>query len=142
MQTPIAIAADHGGFELKQALTEALSKLGYQTHDFGTTSVDSVDYPDYVRDVVRAVGKGWRGILLCGTGIGMSIAANRYHGVRAALCHNTETARLSREHNNANVLCLGGRVLTAEQAIEIVNVWLTAEFSGEERHRRRLGKIE
>ncbi|MBI5037457.1 MAG: ribose 5-phosphate isomerase B [Candidatus Kerfeldbacteria bacterium] len=142
MLTPIAIAADHGGFELKQALIEALDARGYQTHDFGTKTNDPVDYPDYIRDVCRAVSKSWHGILICGTGIGMSIAANRFHGIRAALCHDTETARLSRQHNNANVLCLGGRVLTAEQAIEIVTVWLTTEFSGEERHQRRLDKIE
>ena len=139
----IAMGADHGGFTLKEKLKADLIDRGDSIIDAGTNSLDSVDYPDFVGDVASAVltGKASRGILICGSGIGMSIAANRYSGIRAALCLDPETAALSRAHNDSNVLVLAGRKTDAETALAIVDAWLAAEFEGD-RHVRRLEKIE
>lgn len=135
----IAIGSDHGGFGLKQILSAKLMGAGYEVVDCGCKSVDSVDYPDFADQVCKQVlsGDARLGILVCGTGIGMSMAANRHKGIRAALCHNEYTARLSREHNDANILCLGDRVLGTGIAEAIVDVWLQSEFAGG-RHQRRI----
>jgi RpiB/LacA/LacB family sugar-phosphate isomerase len=139
----IAVASDHAGFELKEKLKEYLRELGHEYEDFGTNSSESVDYPDYALKVAECVAKKEceRGILVCGSGIGMSMAANKVPGIRAALCYDTETARLSREHNDANVLTIGARLTDEKTAKEIVRVWLTTEFAGG-RHSRRVNKIE
>ena len=138
----IAIAADHGGFEYKQKLIPYIQGLGHETTDFGTADETSVDYPDFAYALCEhvAAGKFQRGILICGTGIGMSIAANKVCGIRCALCSESFSARLSREHNNANVLAIGGRTIGLEIAKDIISVWLSAEFSGD-RHQRRADKI-
>lgn len=138
----IAIGSDHGGFELKQFLVEILSDGGHNIVDLGCDSDESVDYPDFADEVCTRViaGKVERGILVCGTGIGMSLAANRHRGIRAALCHDEYTARLSREHNDANILCLGDRVLGKGVAQAVAEVWLDTEFSGG-RHQRRIDKF-
>lgn len=138
----IAIASDHAGVGLKDKIVQFLRELGQPVSDFGTHSRDSVDYPDYGIQVAQAVsgGKSERGILLCSTGIGMSIVANKFPGVRAALCHDPLTAEVSRLHNDANILVLGERVLKEETALEIVRVWLTTGFEGG-RHARRVAKI-
>lgn len=140
---PIAIASDHGGFDLKRALVEELAAAKVALLDLGTNSADSVDYPDFANDLARAIlsGKAERGVLLCGTGIGVSIAANRHKGIRAALCHDVTTARLAREHNNANVLVLGGRTTGFETARDCLKVFLSTSFDGGERHARRVGKL-
>ncbi len=139
----VAIASDHGGYRLKEFVRRLLEEMEVEVLDFGTDSEESVDYPFYAAKVARAVASGEvdRGILCCGTGIGMSIVANRFPGVRAALCHDEYTARMSRLHNDANVLALGGRVLGEGVAAEIVRVWLETPFEGG-RHERRLGKLE
>jgi ribose 5-phosphate isomerase B len=139
----IAVAADHAGFELKNEIVSFLRMEGHDVQDLGTYSADSVDYPDYARLVVRELltGRSDYGILICGTGIGMSIAANRHPGIRAALCTDPFMARISREHNDANVLCLGGRVIGVGLALDIVNAWINASFAGG-RHARRVEKIE
>lgn len=139
----IAIASDHGGYHLKAELVALLTKLGHLCDDLGTHSADAVDYPDYARSVAQGVAEGAydRGILVCGTGQGMAITANKVKGVRAAVCQDTYSARMSREHNDANILCLGGRVLGGGLAADVVRAWLEAGFSDEQRHRRRLGKI-
>ena len=138
----IAIGADHGGFELKQILVAKLNDMGHEVSDLGTDSAASVDYPDFSDQVCNQVldGKAQFGILVCGTGIGMSMAANKYRGIRAALCDNEYSARMSREHNNANVLCLGDRVLGKGLAESIVEIWLSASFEGG-RHQRRVDKF-
>ena len=140
----IAIGADHGGFEYKNKIAEYIKTLGYEVEDFGTNSAKSCDYPVIAKEVSRAVaeGKFERGILICGTGIGMSITANKVKGVRAALCSDTFSARLTREHNNSNVLCLGQRVIGLGLALDIVEIWLETEFSNEERHKKRISLIE
>ncbi|MBT9132037.1 ribose 5-phosphate isomerase B [candidate division NPL-UPA2 bacterium Unc8] len=139
----IALASDHAGFEAKEKLKLFLNGLGYDTTDFGVSSTDSVDYPDYALPVAQAVsnGKFERGILLCGSGIGMAIVANKVPGVRAAPCHNPFIARTSRSHNDANVLCLSGWTHTQAEIEEMTQVWLETRFSGG-RHIRRLKKIE
>jgi ribose 5-phosphate isomerase B len=139
----IALGADHAGFELKEALKAWLIDGGYQVLDFGTHSPESVDYPDYAAQVAEAVAghKVERGVLVCGTGIGMAIAANKMPGVRAALCSDLFTARMSREHNDANVLTLGGRLMGREMALDILRMWLETEFLGG-RHQRRVDKID
>jgi RpiB/LacA/LacB family sugar-phosphate isomerase len=141
---PIALGSDHAGFELKQAVLQHLTASGAQVHDLGTHSPDSTDYPDFARAVANAVarGKAGRGILVCGTGIGVSIAANKVPGIRAALCTHEEMARFARAHNDANVLCLGGRVLAPDTARGIVDTFLSTPFEGDGRHARRVGKIE
>ncbi len=138
----IAIGSDHGGFELKQFLVEMLSAAGHEVHDLGCHSTASVDYPDFADKVCDQVlsGEAGYGILICGTAIGMSIAANRYGGIRAAVCHDEYTARMSREHNNANILCLGERVLGKGVAAAIVDVWLNTGFAGG-RHQQRIAKF-
>jgi ribose 5-phosphate isomerase B len=138
----IALAADHGGFELKRALKQVLSAKGFAVVDCGTENGESVDYPDYADKLVRAItgGSASRGVLLCGSGIGMSIAANRHAGIRAALVHDVETARLAREHNDANVLVMGGRLMSEDLAIRCLETFLTTPFAGG-RHARRVEKL-
>ena len=138
----IALGADHAGWELKEEIKAWLLERNVELLDFGTHSPDSVDYPDYAAQVGEAVaaGKAERGVLVCGTGIGMAMAANKVPGVRAAFCPDLFTARMSREHNDANVLALGGRLTGRELALEIVEMWLRAEFQGG-RHARRVGKL-
>ena len=139
----IAIGSDHAAFDAKQEIISFLEDLGHIVTDCGTTNIDSCDYPDYAAAVSVAVQKHEveRGLLICGTGIGMSIAANRFKGVRAALCLTVELAELSRLHNDANVLCLGARTQTVEDMHGIVDTWLATEWEGD-RHARRLNKIE
>lgn len=138
----IVIGSDHGGFELKQAVIEALSKKGYEFKDMGTYDKSSVDYPDIAEKVANEVLTGnYRcGILMCGTGIGISIAANKIKGIRCALCHDCYSARMTKEHNNANIIALGGRVVGPDLACEIITSYLNAEFAGE-RHQKRIDKI-
>lgn len=138
----IAIASDHAGFELKEVLKTAIGSLGYKVMDLGTNSTTSVDYPDYGYKLATAVSSGQAefGVAICGSGIGISIAANRKPKVRAALCHNIETARLARQHNNANVLALGARIVSAELAQEILSTFLATEFEGG-RHENRVKKL-
>ena len=139
---PVYVGADHGGYELKENLKQFLLESGYEVYDVGTDSAASVDYPDFAAAVARAVASGaaWRGIMIDAAGIGSSIAANKVPGVRAALCYDRATARNSREHNDANLLTLGARMHTPEEAREIVRVWLTTAFGGG-RHQRRIDKI-
>jgi ribose 5-phosphate isomerase B len=139
----LAIGADHGGYVLKNEIVDFLSKIAnIEVIDYGTSGPESVDYPDYGRKVSEEVSNGTvdRGILICGTGIGMSIVANRYPNVRAALCHDNFTARMSRLHNDANVLVMGERVIGRGVALDIVKTWLDTEFEGS-RHACRLNKI-
>jgi ribose 5-phosphate isomerase B len=138
----IAIGSDHGGFRLKEDIKEFLKEQGYEFRDFGTNSTDSVDYPDFARAVAQAVASGecGRGILICGTGVGISIAANKVKGIRAALCTDEYTAQMSREHNDANILALGERVTGFGLARSIVAKWLTTDFAGG-RHSKRVCKI-
>jgi len=139
----IALGSDHAGFEYKERLKKFLDELGRPYQDFGTFSSDPVDYPDVAHVVCKAVvsGKCQRGILICGTGIGMSITANKHKGIRAAVCESTISAKLSREHNDANVLCFGERITSWETAMEIVRTFLSTPFSGGERHMNRIEKI-
>jgi len=141
-QKIIAMASDHGGYELKSILKDELVKTGWQVLDLGAHGPDSVDYPDYAHAMATALGDGQaeRGVLICGTGIGISIAANRYAHIRAALVHDSFTARMSRQHNNANVLVLGGRVIGSEVAKDCLKSFLETEFEGG-RHASRLAKI-
>lgn len=143
MTSRIAIASDHGGIELKQIIVEYLDGQGTKPIDLGVNSSDSVDYPDMAHQLAHTVldKQADMGILICGTGIGMSLAANRHPGIRAALCTDPYMARMSREHNDANVLCLGGRVIGSELAKDIVNAFLGGKFEGG-RHARRIAKIE
>lgn len=143
MKNVIPIASDHAGYRLKDVLIRALQKMGYSPLDLGTDSCESVDYPDYGRLVAMKVSTGecQRGILICGSGIGISIVANKFRGVRAALCCSVEAARLSREHNDANILVFGEKVTPEDLAVEIMKTWLVTSFSGG-RHERRLRKIK
>ena len=138
----IALGADHAGWELKDALKFWLIENGYQILDCGTHSPESVDYPDYALQVAESVasGKAERGVLVCGTGIGMAMTANKVPGVRAALCSDPFTARMSREHNDANVLTLGGRLMDQDLGLEILRMWLSTSFAGG-RYERRVAKI-
>jgi ribose 5-phosphate isomerase B len=138
----IAAASDHAGFELKEAVREHLADLGHQVVDFGTKSCDSTDYPDYAAPASRAVASGdcERGVLVCGSGQGMVMVANKVRGVRAALAWNAEVAALSRQHNNANVLCLPARFITIEEGLGIVDAWFAADFEGG-RHVARVDKM-
>jgi ribose 5-phosphate isomerase B len=138
----IALGADHAGFELKEIIRQHLANRGFALDDRGTNSPDSVDYPDFALVVGEQVasGKADLGILVCGAGIGMSIAANKVPGIRAANAHSEVEAQLSREHNNANVLALGGRLLESQLALRIVDRWLSASFTGGH-HQRRVDKI-
>lgn len=139
----IAIASDHGGFELKQELIEHFAAEGLVLRDLGTHSADSCDYPDIARAMAETVlsGKAALGILICGTGIGISIAANRYHGIRAAVLYDDYVAEMAKRHNNANVLVFGGRTMKAEDVIRRIGIFLKNGFEGG-RHSRRLEKIE
>ena len=138
----IAIASDHGGFELKEVLKAFLTSQSVEVLDLGTTNEASVDYPDFGIQVSERVSRGEveRGVLVCGTGIGMSVVANKFPRVRAALVHDLFSARFSREHNDANILVLGGRIIGKDLAKEIVRVWLSTPFAGG-RHQKRLDKI-
>lgn len=138
----IVLGSDHGGLELKNAIKETLIKRGMDVKDYGTDNGDSVDYPDFAEKVAGAVssGKSDLGLLVCGTGIGMSIVANKFPGVRAALATDEFMAQMAKEHNNANILVLGGRVLETATAIRMVAAWLDASYEGG-RHQRRLDKI-
>ncbi|WP_306479409.1 ribose 5-phosphate isomerase B [Finegoldia magna] len=138
----IAIAADHGGFELKDSMVEYIKSLGNEVVDLGTNSADSVDYPDYAKKVCEEIQQGNSdlGILICGTGIGMSLAANKFDGIRAACVSDVYSAKMSRNHNNANVLCIGARVIGDEVAKLIIKTFLENEFEAG-RHQRRVDKI-
>ena len=138
----IAIGADHAGFELKEKVKLLLKELNYEVVDYGTNTPDSVDYPLIAKALANAVKNKdpEKGILVCGTGIGMSIAANKIRGIIAAPCYDTETAKLARQHNNSNVLTLGGRMISFEKAKDIVKIWLETEFEGG-RHQRRVQEI-
>lgn len=140
----IALGADHGGFNYKNKIKEYLSANGIEILDCGTYSTDSCDYPEIAQKVGNLVASGEadKGILVCGTGIGMSIAANKIAGIRAALCSDTFSAKATREHNNSNILCLGERVIGEGLMLDIVKIWLETPFSNEERHIRRINKIE
>jgi ribose 5-phosphate isomerase B len=138
----IVIGSDHGGLEMKAAVKAALDSRGLEVGDYGTTNGDSVDYPDFAEKVASAVSRGEveLGVLVCGTGIGMSIVANKFPGVRAALATDEFMAQMAKEHNNANILVLGGRVLDTATAIKMVNVWLDTAYEGG-RHQKRLDKL-
>ena len=138
----IAIGCDHGGFRLKEEIIRYLEENGYKYNDFGTYDENSVDYPDIAAKVCGAVTEGNcdKGILICGTGLGMNMCANKYKGIRAAQCHDTFSAKMTRRHNNANVLTMGGRVVGPELAKEIVREFLTNEFEGG-RHEKRIKKM-
>ncbi len=138
----LALASDHGGYGLKEAVKAWLQEWGHQVVDMGTHSEESVDYPDYISRAAAAVSRGEveRAVVLCGTGIGASIVANKYPGVRATLCHDIYTARMSRLHNDSNVLAMGGRVLGLDLAREMLKAWLETPFEGG-RHQRRLKKL-
>jgi ribose 5-phosphate isomerase B len=138
----IVLGSDHGGFALKEIIKKSLLQAGREILDVGCHSGDAVDYPDFADKAVSSMLRGdcQRGILVCGTGIGMSIAANRHRNIRAANCFDIQTAKLSREHNNANILCLGARVLDTDNALRMVTTWLEAEFSGG-RHQQRIAKL-
>ena len=140
----VAIGSDHGGFELKEKVIAHLKEQGIECKDFGTYSLDSCDYPDFGRPAAEAVASGEceKGIVICTTGIGISITANKVPGVRCALCHNTTTAHLTREHNDANMLAIGAGMVGENVAMEIVDTFLSTPFSNGERHQRRIDKIE
>ncbi|WP_460168447.1 ribose 5-phosphate isomerase B [Campylobacter concisus] len=137
----VFLASDHAGFELKNELKEAIKGLGYEVVDLGTNDKNSVDYPDYAHLLASRLEPNCYGVLVCGTGIGISIAANRHENVRCALCHDEFTARLAREHNDANVIAFGARVIGAGVAISAAEAFLKTEFAGG-RHERRVKKIE
>ena len=143
MTIQIILGSDHGGYDLKEALKEGLSQNSELTiEDIGTVSTDSVDYPDIADTVAQTVlAKNTVGILCCGTGIGISIRANRYKGIRAAVVYNEFTAEMSKKHNNANILCLGGRTTSPEDALKYVTIWLKHDFEGD-RHLRRVEKLD
>jgi len=139
----IAVGADHAGFPLKEAIIQAIRAAGHEVLDLGAFDTQPSDYPDFALAVGRAIqeGQAERGILLCGSGVGASIAANKLRGIRAGLCHDIYSAHQCVEHDNANILCLGPRVIGPALAVELVQAFLAARFTGEERHRRRLNKI-
>ena len=138
----IAVGSDHAGFELKQIIIEHLSERNMNYEDFGTNCLDSVDYPDYAKKVAEEVNSKdlIMGILVCGSGQGMAMTANRFKNVRAAICHNPDVAKVTRQHNDANVLCLGSRFIDMSEAIKCVDVFLSTDFEGE-RHLKRINKI-
>lgn len=143
MATKIAIGADHGGFSLKEKIKEFLSQQGYGVIDVGAHSQDPVDYPDYALAVAKAILRkdAEMGIVVCGSGVGASVACNKAPGIRAGLCHDTFSAHQGREDDDMNVLCLGARVIGEMLALDVVKAWLNAKFSGAERHVKRLHKI-
>jgi len=138
----VAVGADHAGYPIKDRIKDLLQKKGYEVIDFGAHSAESVDYPDYAKQVAQCVAQAQceRGVLVCGTGLGMAIAANKIQGIRAATCNDTYTARMAAEHTDANVLCVGARVVDADHAVAIVEEWLKGKFGGG-RHQRRIDKI-
>ena len=138
----IVVGSDHAGFELKQNIIEHLSERNMNYVDFGTSCLDSVDYPDYAKKVAEEVNSNdlIMGILVCGSGQGMAMTANRFKNVRAAICHNSDVAKVTRQHNDANVLCLGSRFIDISEAIKCVDVFLSTDFEGE-RHLKRINKI-
>ncbi len=140
----IALAADHAGFELKEKMAAHLKGAGFEVMDLGTGDQEPVDYPDFALAIGKALreGRAERGILICGSGVGACVAVNKIKGIRAGLCHDTYSAHQGVEHDNINVLCLGARVIGEELAKELITAFLSAKFTGEERHRRRLAKIE
>ncbi|MDA3845084.1 MAG: ribose 5-phosphate isomerase B [Vallitaleaceae bacterium] len=140
----IAIGSDHGGFELKETIIAYLKERQIAYKDYGTYSLESVDYPDYAKEVGKAIQKGEcdKGILICSTGIGISITANKMKGIRAALCHDCFSAQATRDHNNANVLAMGALVIGKGLALKIVETFIDTPFSNEDRHVRRVNKIE
>ena len=140
----IAVGCDHAGFELKQELIRHLKERGFEVTDHGTFSDQSCDYPDYARKVADAVvqGQAQAGLLVCGTGIGMSIAANKVKGIRAAVLSDEFSARATREHNDANILCLGARVVDTDTAVKLLDIFLDTPFSNGENHVRRISKLE
>jgi ribose 5-phosphate isomerase B len=140
----VAVAADHAGFPLKARILEEIRKLNHEAFDLGTDSADPVDYPDYARAVAEAQchGRANRAVLICGSGAGACVAANKFRGVRAATCHDTFSAHQGVEDDGVNVLCLGARVVGPELAAELVRTYLNAHFSDIERHRRRVAKVE
>ena len=139
----VAVACDHAGFPLKDTVMDAIRKAGHEVIDLGTNSTAPVDYPDIAEKLGRAIQRGEadRGVVICGSGVGAAVAANKMVGVRAGLCHDTYSARQCVEHDDVNVLSLGGRVIGPEVAVEVVHAFLAAKFTGEERHVRRLNKI-
>jgi ribose 5-phosphate isomerase B len=139
----IAVGSDHAGFEYKRRIVEMLRGRDYDVRDLGTPDASSTDYPDWGHAVARAVssGEAAMGILICGTGIGMSIIANKHKGVRAAVCESVTAARLSRQHNDANILAIGERITGWESAVDIIEAFLSTPFDGGDRHQRRVGKI-
>ena len=140
----IALGSDHGGFDLNEVVKEHLQKRGFEVKDFGTYDKESCDYPDFGRAAAEAVASGEceKGIVICTTGIGISIVANKVKGIRCALCSETTSARLTREHNDANMLAMGGGLVGELLALEIVDTFLDTEFSGLEKHSRRISKLE
>ncbi|MEW6571589.1 MAG: ribose 5-phosphate isomerase B [Nitrospirota bacterium] len=140
----LAIGADHGGFQLKNEIAQFLKKVGHDVIDLGAYNEEPSDYPDFARAVCQKImeKKADRGILICGSGVGACVAANKFPGIRGAVCHDTFSARQGVEDDNVNVLCLGARVIGTGLAKEIVNAWLSAAFSNVERHRKRLAKVE
>ncbi len=140
----IAIGSDHGGFDLKEAVKKHLEQKNINVTDFGTHDKSSCDYPDIAKDVASSITKNENdfGILICGTGIGISIAANKVSGIRASLVHDVFSAKATREHNNANILCMGQRVIGEGLALEIVDAFLSTDFSNDQRHINRINKIE
>lgn len=140
----IALGCDHGGYELMQEVIKYLEEHGLEYKNYGTYSTDSCDYPDYAKKVAEAIlaGECEKGILICGTGIGITIAANRYEGIRAANCTNSFMSEATREHNDANILGMGARVIGVGTALKIVDTFLNTPFSNDERHKRRIAKIE
>jgi ribose 5-phosphate isomerase B len=141
-QYTIAVGSDHAGFKLKNQVLVHLLELGHEPQDFGPDSAESVDYPDYAHAVAESIAKGENqlGILICGSGNGVCITANKHASVRAALCWKPEIAALARQHNDANIICIPARFVTARNALDIINAWLSAEFEGG-RHQRRVEKI-
>lgn len=140
----IALGCDHGGYDLMQEVMAHLDKRGIEYKNFGTFTKDSCDYPEYAKLVANAVVDGTceKGILICGTGIGISIAANKVHGIRCALCHDCFSAKATREHNDSNILAMGGRIIGAGHALDIVDLFLDTPFSNDPRHIRRIQGIE
>ncbi len=139
----IFIGSDHGGYNLKEKIKEVFTPLGYEFEDLGTNSTESCDYPIFAEKVAKKVIEtGNNGILVCGTGIGMSIAANKFSGIRASHCTDTFSARMTKEHNNSNILCLGERITGQDLALDIVKVWLETPFSNGERHLKRLELVK
>jgi ribose 5-phosphate isomerase B len=140
----IAVAADHAGFPLKGLVIQFLQNTGHEIIDLGTHSTDPVDYPDFARAIAESIlsGQSTEGILLCGSGVGACVVANKFPGIRAGLCHDTYSAHQSREHDDCNVLCMGPRIIGDKLALEIVRTWIDAKFTGEDRHVKRLDKLK